>query len=136
MRYEAIRRHRDQYPLRLMCRCLKVSHSGFHDWSRRGPSARARDNARLLDQIRERHSESDGVLGAPRMHEELGYAGESASLNRVARLMASAGLHGVPQRRSWRRKPSGVRPAFVRNHLANSTLKCNVVGVEEYLAWG
>jgi putative transposase len=50
LRYEAIRRHRDQYPLRLMCRCLKVS-SGFHDWARRVPSARAQDNARLLDKI-------------------------------------------------------------------------------------
>ena len=117
MRYEAIQRQRGQYPLRLMCRCLKVSHSGFHDWVGREPSRRSRDNARLLDKIRERHADSDGVLGAPRMHETLGYEGETASLNRVARLMASAGLFGIPQKRRWRRKPSGVRPTFVRNHL-------------------
>ena len=47
MRYEAIRRHRSQYPVRLMCRCLKVSPSGFHAWCTRAPSARAQDNARL-----------------------------------------------------------------------------------------
>ena len=101
----------------LRCRCLKVSHSGFHDWARRMPSLRAQDNARLLEKIRQRHVESDGVMGAPRMHEELGYAGETASLNRVARLMSGAGLYGIPQKRLWRRKPSGVRPTFVRNHL-------------------
>lgn len=122
MRYEAIRRHRGQYPLRMMCRCLKVSHSGFHDWIRRAPSLRAQDNARLLEKIHQRHADSDGVLGAPRMHEELGYEGETASLNRIARLMAGAGLYGVPQKRRWRHKPSGIRPASVRNHLERDFL--------------
>lgn len=117
MRYEAIQRHRDQYPVGLMCRCLKVSRSGFHDWTARVPSRRAQDNARLLEKIHHRHQESDGVIGAPRMHEQLGYEGETASLNRIARLMANAGLYGVPQRRRWRYKHSGVRPAGVRNLL-------------------
>lgn len=117
MRYEVIRRHRNQYPVRLMCRCLKVSTSGFHDWAKRSPGPRARDNDRLLEKIRQHHADSDGVLGAPRMHETLGYEGETASLNRVARLMAGDGLSGVPQKRRWRHRPSGARPAHVRNHL-------------------
>ena len=117
MRYEAIRRHRDQYPTRLMCRCLRVSSSGYHAWASREPSARAQENARLLGKIQQYYTDSDGVMGAPRMHEALCYAGEGVGLNRVARLMAGAGLAGVPQRRRWRRKPSGVRPTHVRNHL-------------------
>lgn len=117
MRYEAIQRHRDQYPTRLMCRCLKVSSSGFHAWVSREPSARAKENARLLEKIRQHHSDSDGVMGAPRMHEALRYSGENVGLNRVARLMATDGLAGVPQRRRWRHKPSGTRPSHVRNHL-------------------
>lgn len=117
MRYEAIQRHRGLYPIRLMCRCLKTSHSGFHAWATRVLSKRAQDNTRLLGKIHQRHADSDGVMGAPRMHEELSYEGETASLNRVARLMAGAGLFGVPQKRRWRHKPSGVRPAHVRNHL-------------------
>ena len=71
----------------------------------------------LLERIHQHHTDSGGVMGAPRMCEELGYEGETASLNRVARLMAGNGLFGVPQKRQWRRKPSGVRPAYVRNHL-------------------
>ncbi len=117
MRYEAIRRHRSQYPIRLMCRCLKVAPSGFHAWLVRQPSERARDNTRLLEKIRQHHADSDGVMGAPRMHEILGYEGETASLNRIARLMARESLFGVPQKRRWRHKPSGVRPLHVRNHL-------------------
>jgi len=96
LRYEAIRRHRGEYPVRLMCRCLKVSASGFHDWVKRVPSKRARDNTRLLERIHQHHTDSGGVMGAPRMCEELGYEGETASLNRVARLMAGNGLFGVP----------------------------------------
>jgi len=100
-----------------MCRCLKVSTSGFHAWSKR-PISRARaDNQRLLLKIRQHHAASDGVMGMPRMHEQLGYEGETASRHRIARLMARDGLFGVPQRRQWRRKGSGVRPAYVRNHL-------------------
>lgn len=100
-----------------MCRCLRVSTSGFHAWSKRGPSRREQDNQRLLGRIREIHVASDGVLGMPRMHEALSWEGETASPNRVARLMARNGIYGVPQRRSWSRKRAGVRPDHVRNHL-------------------
>jgi len=89
-----------------MCRCLKVSASGFHDWAKRLPSKRAKNNARLLAKIPQHHADSDGVMGAPRMHEALTYQGETASLNRVARVTSGA----APQRRRWRSKPSGVRP--------------------------
>ncbi len=117
MKYQTIRRCRNEYPVGLMCRCLNVSTSGFYEWLRRPPSARAKDNQRLLGKIREIHAESDGILGSPRMHERLRYEGETASLNRVARLMASDGLYGVPQRRRWRKKVSLPRPGHVRNHL-------------------
>ncbi len=52
------------------------------------------------------------------MWEELRYLGESCSRNRVARLMKDDGLRGIPQRRRWRTKPSGIRPNHVQNHLA------------------
>lgn len=100
-----------------MCRCLQVSPSGYYAWCRRKPSARQLDNQRLLARIRVHHESSDGVMGSPRMHETLRYEGERVSLNRVARLMASAGLQGLPQRRRWGRKRSGARPFHVLNHL-------------------
>ena len=57
-------------------------------------------------------------MGAPRIWEELQYAGVACSLNRVARLMQSQGLQGIPQQKRWRKKPSGERPDGIRNHLA------------------
>lgn len=75
-----------------MCRCLEVSASGYYDWSKRLSSARQIKNQRLLGRIRELHEDSRGRLGAGRMHEDLAVAGESASLNHVARLIAANGL--------------------------------------------
>ena len=117
MKYQSIQRCRGVYPVQLMCRCLRVSTSGFYGWSKRSPSPREQDNRRLLARIREHHTASDGVMGMPRMHEELTDEGETASRNRIARIMAKEGLQGIPQRRQWRRKRSGARPAHVRNHL-------------------
>ena len=71
MEYESIQRCRGAYPVQLICRCLKVVTSGVYAWSKRSPSPRDRDNQRLLARIREHHRTSDGVMGAPRMHEEL-----------------------------------------------------------------
>lgn len=117
MKYQAIDAGRGDYPVRLMCRCLRVSHSGFYDWQKRRPSARIRDNGRLLSRIRAIHADHLGVMGRRRMHEELGFEGEQASLNRVARLMRRHGIYGIPVARAWRYKPSGLRPIGIANHL-------------------
>jgi len=94
-----------------------VSASGYYGWAARVPSARTQENARLLTRIRQLHADSDGVIGSPRIWEDLRYAGERCGRHRVARLMRRAGLRGVPQRRRWRTKPSGTPPAGIRNHL-------------------
>jgi putative transposase len=118
MRYRMIERCRGAFPVELMCRCLNVSPSGYHGWRGRPPSARTRDNERLLGRIKELHADSDSVSGSPRIWEDLRYEGETCSLNRVARLMRVAGLRGIPQKRQWRKKVSGARPADIENHLA------------------
>ncbi len=102
----------------MMCRCLKVSPSGYYAWRDRPSSARQIDNERLLERIREIHEDSRGAIGAPRMHEDLTDAGETASKNRVARLMAADGLQGWPRKkkRGQRGKP-GLSPPGVQNLL-------------------
>ena len=102
----------------MMCRCLKVSPSGYYDWEGRPASARQVDNDRLLDRIRQLHTDSQGAIGAPRMYEDLTDEGETASMNRIARLMADDGLQGWPRKkkRGVRGKP-GVPPPGVQNLL-------------------
>ena len=112
-----IQRCRNGFPIRMMCRWLRVSPSGYYGWATRVPSARAQENVRLLERIRTLHAHHDGVVGSPRIWEDLRYAGEQCGRHRVARLMRQAELQGVPQRRRWRKKPSGARPSGTRNHL-------------------
>lgn len=117
MKYRMSQRCREAFPLRMMCRCLRVSPSGDYGWVTRVPSARAQENVRLLERIRALHADHDGVVGSPRIWEDLRYAGERCGRHRVARLMRRAGLHGMPQRRQCRKKPVGARPSGTRNHL-------------------
>ena len=95
-----------------------MSPSGYYGWADRKPSLRQQENERLLVRMREIHEDSRGVIGAPRMHEDLTDEGESLSLNRVARLMAADGMAGWPRRkrRGMRGKPV-LPPPGVRNHL-------------------
>ncbi len=113
-----IDRCRSDYPVGMMCRCLEVSTSGFYAWAGRTPGPRMRTNARLLERMRQIHEDSRGVIGAPRMREDLVDEGETVSRNRVARLMARAGLQGWPRRtrRRFGGKP-GTRPVGVENLL-------------------
>lgn len=113
-----IERCRSHYSIGMMCRCLDVSTSGFYGWTGRKPGPRARANARVLARIGQIHEDSGGVIGAPRMHEDLVDEGEQISLNRVARLMAGANLQGWPRRRKRRfgGKPA-ARPVGIENRL-------------------
>ena len=117
MKYRMIDRCRDSFPIRLMCRCLRVSPGGYYGWRYREPGPRALANEQLLAHIHRHHAESDGVMGAPRIRDELFFEGIRCGKNRIARLMRMEGLKGVPQKKRWKKKPSSDRPAGVKNHL-------------------
>jgi putative transposase len=123
-RYRFIEGHGQQYGVRRCCRAVGVSPASFYDWHRRGPSARAQADQRLLDQIRRIHRDSGGAYGAPRIHAELQIAcGVRVGRKRVARLMRTAGLVGCHRRRRWRpgltRRDPGAAPApdLVKRHF-------------------
>jgi putative transposase len=117
MRFRMIDRCRDTYSVRMMCRHLKVSPSGYYEWRGREPSKRELANRVLLQHVEKLHDDSDGVMGAPRICDELNYQGTQCGENRVARLMKRQGLQGIPQKRRWKKKGSSDRPAGVQNHL-------------------
>jgi len=99
VRYGCIHRRRNQYPIRLMCRLLNVSPSGYYAWRTRPESRRARFDRELTRSIRLVHAESDGTYGSPRVHVELKASGWQCGRAKVARLMRNAGLKGCPKRR-------------------------------------
>jgi hypothetical protein len=58
-------------PVRMICRVLGVSTSGYHAWRSPPESRRSIENRDLLDDIRRIHAESHGAYGAPRIHAAL-----------------------------------------------------------------
>ena len=113
-----IQRCRTCFPIRMMCRLLRVSPSGYYASQRCGLSPRARETAQLLQEIQSIHTEHDGVYGSPKIWQELRARGQACGRHRTARLMKQAGLQGIPSRRRWRSRKSGDRPQDVTNHLA------------------
>ena len=99
MRYRCIDRRRTQYPVRMMCRLLSVSRSGYYAWRERPESERAKTDRELTRVIRRLHAESDGVYGSPKIRDELCEGGYQCGRHKVARLMRKAGLKGCPKRR-------------------------------------
>ncbi len=92
MRYAVITRHRDEFPVRLMCRVLDVTPSGYYASLTRPESWRAMIDDVLMAHVRIAHAESGDTYGAPRVHEELTAQGWPTSRKRVARLMRQEGL--------------------------------------------
>ena len=84
--------------VRLMCRWLGVSKSGFYASVVRSPSKRSLSNQRLKLEIRASHEKSRRRYGAPRVHAELKAQGEICGKNRVAKLMREDGLKGKKAR--------------------------------------
>jgi len=92
-----------EHSIKIMCRVLEVSRSGFHAWAAREPSMRAREDERLTDRIAVIHAANRKVYGAPRVHAELRLAdGVFVGRKRVERLMRQAGLSGLVARKRGR----------------------------------
>jgi putative transposase len=70
-----------------MCRLYGVTRAGYYQWRSRERSERERRNEALVGRIRRVHEASRGTYGSPRVHRALRSRGETASENRVARVM-------------------------------------------------
>ena len=102
MKYACIARHRGEFQVRLMCRVLEVSVSGFYASEvrqRRAPSIRSTTDQRLALHVRALHKKSSRRYGAPRIHEDLKEAGIQCGRKRVARIMRENGLRAKRARR-------------------------------------
>jgi len=76
----------------MLCRCLRVTRSGFYAWQHRPESTHARDDRRLKVLVRVSFEESKHRYGSPRIHEDLLEQEEHVSRKRVIRFMQEDGL--------------------------------------------
>ena len=99
MRFEFIRENCATWPIRLMCRVLEVSASGYYAWRKRPESPRKQANKKLLGDVQRLHRLHRGRYGSPRIHAALREEGIVASPGRVARLMRRHGLRALAGRK-------------------------------------
>jgi len=101
-----------------MCQVLGVSPSGFYAWRHRAPSARALDDARLLQRIEQLHEQTREAYGSERIWQALRQAGEACGRHRVRRLRCEHDIRTQRRRRYLRTRSTYQREPVAPNHLA------------------
>jgi putative transposase len=95
--------HRDRFGVEPICTTLGVSVSAYYRRRTGQRSARAIEDERLLERIRELHAANYYAYGYRRMWKALTRAGEQVPRCRVQRLMRTAGIEGAKRRgKPWR----------------------------------
>lgn len=90
-----IKENVDYFSVKLMCRLLSVSTSGFYNWRNRPLSPRAKENAELANHIKRIFDEEKSRAGAKRIAKRLKLEGIFAGRHRIARIM---------RKNNWRAK--------------------------------
>jgi putative transposase len=102
VKYAIIQRHRRVWPIRVQCRVLGVSVSGYHQHlARRREIAQRRhlSDEALLVHIRAAYAENRGAYGWPRIWHQLRAQGIRVGKQRVQRLMQEHGIQARGKRR-------------------------------------
>ena len=87
LRFKFIDLEAINYPIRILCKCMKVSKSGYYYWKTKPISTRSKQNNQLVWKIIQIFKNSKKNYGSPRIYKELRRQDISISLNKVARLM-------------------------------------------------
>ena len=139
--FEFIAAKKAEHSIKIMCRVLEVSRSGFHAWQVRPPSPRALEDARLSARISELFALRRKVYGSPRIWSDLIVDdGEQIGRKRVERLMRQAGLSGlqVKKFRATTIRVPGVRVAddlLDRDFAAGAPNRCWVADITYMRTW-
>jgi len=99
MRFRLIEDHREIWPVRVMCKALSVSPSGYYAWRSRPDSPRQIADRALLVDIRRVHAQHRERYGAPRIYAQLRAEGQTVSRKRVERVMRQHGIRARTPRR-------------------------------------
>lgn len=100
-------KHLDIYPVRISCRVLGVSHSGYYRWVKAPNSPREKENNLLIREIEKVHNSSRKTYGSPRVHAQLKALGHECGRGRVERLMRRFGIRSKLKRKFRKTTDSG-----------------------------
>lgn len=92
MKYQFVRSHCDEYPVRVMCRILGIAPSGYYAWCQHSESRRSQADVVAMHRIVQVHSASRGIYGSPKIQQALRQQGIHYGRHRIMRLMRCAGI--------------------------------------------
>ncbi len=82
-----IKKNMSRFSVKMMCRMLSVSPSGYYDWRDRPQSSRAQENTKLAARIKCVFDNEHSRAGAERITRRLKMEGTQVGRHRVARIM-------------------------------------------------
>ncbi len=93
------------FAVRAACRAAEIAPAAYYEWKEQedaGPSPRAQQEAQLVAEIREIHTDVDKTYGSPRMTSALRRRGHHVNHKRVERLMRTNDVVAITSRRRVR----------------------------------
>lgn len=96
--------------MKMSCKLLKVSYSGFYDWLKRKPSLKQQRDGQLKGKILSIFGDSKETYGSPRIQKKLERDGEKIGKDKVAKLMREEGLV-AKRKRAFRPKTTINNPS-------------------------
>jgi putative transposase len=99
VKYATIKQHEPKYAVRMMCRALSVSRSGYYDWRGRALSLRTQSREQLDTRVREVFDAEKGRIGSPRVSRRLKAQGHTVGHNQVAQSLQRQGLRAKAARK-------------------------------------
>jgi putative transposase len=112
-----------QYPIKDVCRVLRVGRSSYYAWLRRAPSRRALENQRLREKLSSLFVSNRKVYGSPRLAVCLQRQGIACSRNRVARHMRALHLKARQKRAFKPKTTDSNHPHPIAGNLLAATPK-------------
>ncbi len=105
----------------LMCRCLKVSRSGYYQWKTRSPSPRAQSQEAMTDEIKRVFDDEKSRVGSIRIAKRLKDEGHRVSRHTVAKIMKAKGWRAKAARKYKATTNSNHNLPVASNHLAQNS---------------
>ncbi|MEB0013084.1 IS3 family transposase [Glaciimonas sp. Gout2] len=119
-RYAHVKTLQLHYPVKLLCKVLVVSRSGFYDWLTRVPSERSCEDERLKIAIKVAHRRTRETYSVRRLQPELANDGFTVGRDRLTRLRRQLGIV-CKQKRQFKVTTNSNHSFPVADNLLNQT---------------
>ena len=125
--YKFINDEKQNYPLRLLCRVMEVSASGYYAWRKRLTKPPCLKRRKLADLVRNCYFENRRRYGTRRISQALGKTGVKIGRSKVRRLLREENLKAIQPKAFKPRTTDSKGTAAAPNLLAEiNLLECAV----------